>query len=89
MARGLREQCYHKWRKRGKLSRWPLLRARGTYELEREFAIHRARQYEELRTGPGALSRKRACIVLNITERTAYRYEAWLRAQAEAIRVGV
>lgn len=88
MARGLRSECYGKWRKRGKLSRWPLIRARGRYELERGFAVARARQYEELRTGPGALSRTRACIVLNITERTAYRYEAWLRVQAEAARAG-
>lgn len=83
MARGLRAECYGKWRKRGKLSRWPLTRRRAGVVLERADAIERARQYEELRTGPGALSRKRACIVLSITERTAYRYEAWLRVIAD------
>lgn len=56
------------------------------YELEREFAIDRAREYEALRLGPGSLSRKRACIVLDISERTAYRYEAWLRLMSEAQR---
>jgi hypothetical protein len=56
------------------------------YYLEREFAMDRAREYEAMRLGPGSLSRKRACIVLDITERTAYRYEAWLRLMAEAQR---
>src|SRR3546814_5889530 len=81
MARGLRAECYGKWRKRGKLNRWPLTRKRAGVELVRGHAQKRAREYEELRTGPGALSRKRACIVLSVPERTAYRYEAWLRAQ--------
>src|SRR3546814_9180773 len=79
----LRAECYGKWRKRGKLNRWPLTRKRAGVELVRGHAQKRAREYEELRTGPGALSRKRACIVLSVTERTAYRYEAWLRAQVE------
>lgn len=86
MARGLRAECYGKWRKRGKLTRWPLTRKRAVYELEREFAMDRAREYEAMRCGPGALSRKRACIVLSVSERTAYRYEAWLRLMAEAQR---
>lgn len=86
MARGLRSTCYFRWRNRGKLARWPLLRKRAVYELEREFAMDRAREYEAMRFGPGALSRKRACTVLSITERTAYRYEAWLRLMAEAQR---
>ncbi len=86
MARGLRERCYSRWRKNGRLGRWPLLRKQAVYELEREFAIQRAREYEALRIGPGGLSRKRACIVLDVTTRTAYRYEAWLRAEAEARR---
>jgi hypothetical protein len=71
---------------KGQLERWPKLRKRAVYELEREFAIDRAREYEALRLGPGSLSRKRACIVLDISERTAYRYEAWLRLMSEARR---
>lgn len=82
MARGLHEVCYRRWRGRGQLRRWPLIRRHGTYRLERGFAIARAMEYADLRQGTGALSRKRACIVLNITERTAYRYEAWLRDKA-------
>jgi hypothetical protein len=86
MARGLRSTCYFRWRNKGQLARWPLLRKRAVYYLEREFAMDRAREYEAMRLGPGSLSRKRACIVLNITERTAYRYEAWLRLMSEAQR---
>lgn len=90
MARGLRAACYYRLAKRGKgqsgLGRWPLLRKRAVYELEREFAMGRAREYEAMRLGPGALSRKRACIVLSVSERTGYRYEAWLRLMAEAKR---
>lgn len=86
MARGLRSLCYYRWRRIGGLGQWPKLRKRAVYELEREFAMDRAREYEAMRLGPGSLSRKRACIVLSISERTAYRYEAWLRLMAEASR---
>jgi hypothetical protein len=89
MARGLRSTCYYRYVKRrgsGQLERWPKLRKRAVYELEREFAMDRAREYEAMRQGPGSLSRKRACTVLSISERTAYRYEAWLRLMAEAQR---
>lgn len=88
MARGLRASCYYRWVKKGhsQLEKWPRLRKRAVYYLEREFAMDRAREYEALRLGPGSLSRKRACIVLSISERTAYRYEAWLRLMSEAQR---
>ena len=86
MARGLRSTCYFRWRNWHKLDRWPLLRKRAVYELEREFAMDRAREYEAMRLGPGSLSRKRACIVLGVSERTGYRYEAWLRLMSEARR---
>jgi len=89
MARGLRSTCYYRLVKRtgsGQLEKWPKLRKRAVYELEREFAMDRAREYEAMRIGPGGCSRKRACIVLSISERTAYRYEAWLRLMSEATR---
>lgn len=88
MGRGLRTKCYYRWVKKGPsaLRRWPLLRKQAVYELEREFAMDRAREYEAMRLGPGSLSRKRACIVLGVSERTGYRYEAWLRLMAEAQR---
>lgn len=38
--------------------------------------VERARKYMALR-GDEGMSRKRACIVLGISERTAYRYERW------------
>lgn len=84
MARRLCEICYSRWHKRGQLDKWPTMSQRGvaTYSLEKAVPIERARTYRDLTTGPGALNRKRACRVLGITVRTAYRYEAWLRGQA-------
>lgn len=43
--------------------------------------MNRARKYLAMRDE--GISRKRACIVLGITERTAYRYEGWARTQGE------
>lgn len=87
-ARGLLVKCYSRFKRIGGLHRWPTVRRRNSacVVLSRAFAVARAEKYQELTTGPGALSRKRACIVLDITERTAYRYEAWLRLMSEAQR---
>jgi len=75
--------CYTRARRAGTLSAWPMKRGSATYELNMDTPKERARVYRDLTTGPGALSRSRACSVLGITERTAYRYEAWFRSQAE------
>lgn len=84
-ARGLIVKCYSRCKRFGTRERWPITsrRNQACVVLSREFAVSRAELYRELTTGPGAISRKRACIVLNITERTAYRYQAWMRAQKE------
>lgn len=84
MARGLREACYSMWNRRGKLDRFPLTRKPGRYNLKEDYAVERAKAYGELTAGPKGLSRNRACIVLGINVRTAYRYEAWLRTQSES-----
>lgn len=83
-ARGLLVKCYSRFKRVGGLERWPPTGRNNPacVVLSRGFAVARAEKYRELTTGPGALSRKRACIVLSITERTGYRYEAWARGQA-------
>jgi len=81
MARGLRESCYSHWNRYGDISRYPPSRKPGTYTLEQGAALSRAEQYRRLTEGPSKLSRKRACRVLGITERTGYRYEALFRAE--------
>ena len=83
MARGLKESCYSHWLRYGDISRFPPTRKPGEYELEQGAALDRVEQYRRLTTGPGALSRNRACNVMGISARTAYRYEAWLRAQTQ------
>lgn len=81
MARGLREKCYWRWRRVGKLHTFEPSRRSGVYRLETRAALNRAERYREMTSGPGRLSRNRACIVLGISTRTAYRYEAWIREQ--------
>lgn len=83
MARGLKESCYYRVMRHGDVSRFPPTRPSGEYELSQGAAVSRAEKYRELTTGPGSLSRNRACIVLGISTRTAYRYEAWFRAQSD------
>lgn len=82
MARGLKESCYSHWLRYGDISRFPPTRKPGEYELEQGAALSRYERYMKLTTGPGALSRNRACIVLGISTRTAYRYEALARVRA-------
>lgn len=84
-ARGLRQVCYDRYRRQGvsSLERWPKVGRRATYSLEFKSAKARAEQYRDMTTGPGAISRKRACMILGISERTAYRYEAWFRVQTD------
>ena len=82
VARGLREACYSMWRRRDRLHAFPRLRhGSASYSLEKAGVVRRAEAYRLLTTGPGRLNRTRACIVLGINVRTAYRYEAWIREQ--------
>lgn len=81
MGRRLREACYSMWRRRDKLHLFPVSRPTPSYELETRAALDRAWAYWKMTSGPGRLSRNRACIVLSISTRTAYRYEAWIRQQ--------
>lgn len=83
MARGLQEKCYYRVMRYGDPDRFPPTRKAAEYTLESEVAIKRALEYWELRSGPGALGRNRACTLLGISTRTAHRYEAWIRAQQE------
>lgn len=94
IARRLCGRCYSRLQKRGAFLsptshfslKFPPTSSRGTATytiLPDSTAARRALQYRQLTaSGPGSLSRRRACIVLGITVRTAYRYEAWLRSQA-------
>lgn len=88
VGRGLIRKCYSRVARNDQLKRWPYtLKRTACVVLKAPEAIDRAMAYGELTTGvsgkPGrGWSRTRACTVLSITERTAYRYEAWLRSQA-------